>query len=56
MVLADNLSPFFGIEMAGYLGRADQIAKQHRQMPPLALGHFVWPAVFDRDGCGCGLA
>jgi hypothetical protein len=36
MVLADDLAPLFGIEMAGDLGRADQIAKQHRQMPPLA--------------------
>jgi hypothetical protein len=36
MVLADDLPPFFGIEMAGYLGRADEIAKQHSQMPPLA--------------------
>ena len=36
MVLADDLAPLFGIEMAGNLGRADEIAEKHRQMPPLA--------------------
>ena len=36
MVLANDLAPFFGIELAGDLGRADEIAEQHRQMPPLA--------------------
>ena len=35
MVLADNFTPLLGIEMAGDLGRADQIAKQHCQMPSL---------------------
>src|ERR1700730_2175034 len=37
MVLADDLSPLFRIEMPCYLGRADQIAEKHRQMSPLAL-------------------
>ena len=36
MVLGDDLPPLFRIEMASYLGRADQIAEKHRQMPPLA--------------------
>src|ERR1700730_17645790 len=39
MVVGDDLAPLFRIEMAGYLGRADQIAEKHRQMPPLALWH-----------------
>jgi hypothetical protein len=26
-----------------------------RQVPALALWHSVWLAVFDHDGCGCGL-
>ena len=55
MVIGNYFPPLLGIEMAGYLGRADQIAEKYRQMPPLALGHFVWLAVFDHDGCGCGL-
>jgi hypothetical protein len=29
MVLADDLPPRFGIEMVGYLSRADQIAEEH---------------------------
>ena len=36
MVLADDFAPLLGIEMAGNLGRADEIAEKHRQMPPLA--------------------
>ena len=36
MIFGDDLPPLLGIEMAGYLGRADKIAKQHRQMPTLA--------------------
>jgi hypothetical protein len=36
MIFDDDFAPLLGIEMAGDLGRADQIAKQHRQMPPLA--------------------
>src|SRR5260370_16440900 len=36
MVLADDLPPLFGIEMAGYFARAAEIAKQHRQMPAFA--------------------
>ena len=55
MVLGDDLPPLLGIEMAGDLGRADQIAEKHRQMPPLAFGHFAWFAVFDNDGCGSAL-
>jgi hypothetical protein len=35
MVLGDDLPPFFRIKMANYLGRADEIAEKHRQMPPL---------------------
>ena len=50
MVLGDDLPPLFGIEMAGYLGRADEIAEKHRQMAPLALVHFVRLAVLDHDG------
>jgi hypothetical protein len=34
-----------GIEMASYLGRADEITEKHRQMAALALRHFVWVAV-----------
>ena len=30
VILADHPSPFFGVEMAGYLGRSDEIAEQHR--------------------------
>ena len=41
MVLANDLSPLFRIKMASYLGRADEIAEQHRQMAALALWHFV---------------
>ena len=37
MIPGDGLPPFLGIELGGDLGRADQIAEQHRQMPPLAL-------------------
>src|ERR1700736_6777222 len=36
MVLADDLTPLFGIEMASNLGRADEIAEKLRQMPSLA--------------------
>jgi hypothetical protein len=36
MVLADDFAALPGIEMAGDFDRADQIAKQHRQMPPRA--------------------
>ena len=35
MVPGDDLTPLLGIETASYLGRADEIAKQHRQMAPL---------------------
>jgi uncharacterized protein (DUF2384 family) len=41
MIPGDDLPPLLGIEMASYLGRADEIAEKHRQMPPLALWHFV---------------
>jgi hypothetical protein len=53
MVLGDDIPPLFGIEMASNLGRADQIAKEHRQMAALALRHFVSFADFGHDGYGC---
>ena len=52
MILADDFSPLFRVEMAGDLGRADEIAEKYRT---LALWRFVLRAVFDHDGCGCGL-
>ena len=55
MIPGDDFSPLFRIEMASYLGRADEIAEKHGQMPALALWRFVLRAVFDHDGCGCGL-
>ena len=55
MILADDLSPLFGIEMAGDLGRADEVAEKYCQMPTLTLWDFVWLAVFDHYACGCGL-
>jgi len=36
MVLGDDLSPLFRIKLRRDAGRVHQIAKQHRQMPPLA--------------------
>src|SRR5690349_3524025 len=36
MISGDDLPPLFGVEMAGHLGRAHQIAKQHRQMAAFA--------------------
>jgi hypothetical protein len=36
MIAGDNLPPLFRVEMASYLGWADQIAEKHRQMSPLA--------------------
>ena len=42
MVLADDLPPLFRIEMAGDLGRADEIAEKHRQMTALAAYRIVW--------------
>jgi hypothetical protein len=41
MVLANDLPPFFRVEMAGYLGRADQITEKHRQMAPLTFGRVL---------------
>ena len=38
MVPGDDLAPFLGIELRRDRGRADQVAEQHRQMPPLATG------------------
>jgi hypothetical protein len=55
MILADDFPPLFRVEMASDLGRADQIAEKYRQMTALALWRFVLRAVFDHDGCGCGL-
>ena len=40
--LADDLPPRFGIEMAGDLGRAHQIAKKHRQMAALTRKVIAW--------------
>jgi hypothetical protein len=36
MVLADDFAPLLEIEMAGDLGRSNEIAKKHRQMPSLS--------------------
>ena len=55
MVPGDDLPPLFGIEMAGYLGRADQIAEKYRQMPPLASGTSCGSPV-RYVGCFCGSA
>jgi hypothetical protein len=52
VVRADDLPPLFGVEMAGDLGRPDEIAEQYRQMPPLALGCFASVVVFDGYRCG----
>ena len=38
MISGDRLTPFFGVEPRGNLGGANQITKQHRQMPPLTGG------------------
>ena len=38
MISGDRLAPFFGVEPRGNLGGANQITKQHRQMPPLTGG------------------
>jgi hypothetical protein len=45
LILADDFLPLFGIEMARYTGRADEVAEQHRQMTALALRCF--PIVID---------
>src|ERR1700736_760892 len=37
MIPGDDLPPLLRVEMASYLGRADEITEKHRQMPPLAL-------------------
>ena len=42
MVAGDDLSPLLRVEMASYLGRADQITEKHRQMPPLARQTVAW--------------
>jgi hypothetical protein len=49
MVLADDFPPLLGIEMASDLGRADQVAEQHCQMPPLATRYSEWFAAFGSD-------
>ena len=36
VITRDGLSPLLGIEARGNLGRANQITKEHCQMPPLA--------------------
>jgi hypothetical protein len=47
MVLADDLPPLFGIEMAGNLGRADEFAEQYCQMAAFSCGYTT----FNSDGC-----
>jgi hypothetical protein len=37
MIVGNDFAPLLGIEMAGDLGRADQIAEKHGQMPPLTF-------------------
>jgi hypothetical protein len=54
MISGDNFPPLFRVEMTSYLGRTDEIAEKYRQMAALALWRFVWRAVFEHDGCGCG--
>src|SRR5215469_963817 len=41
VVTGDGIAPFFGIEMASYLRRTNEIAEQHRQMPALSIGPVV---------------
>jgi hypothetical protein len=36
MISGDDLPPFFRVQMAGDLGRADQIAEKNSQVTPLA--------------------
>jgi hypothetical protein len=38
MITRDRIAPLLGVKPGGDPGRADQVAEQHRQMPPLA-GH-----------------
>lgn len=52
MVAADDFSPLLRIELAGYLGRADKIAEQYREMPPRAFESLAW--VFLLNGAECG--
>ena len=37
MVSGHRFAPFLGVEPRRDLGRTDQIAEQHRQMPPLTV-------------------
>ena len=41
MIPGNDLAPLFWIEVASYLGRADQIAEKYRQMPPLAFDRVL---------------
>ena len=38
MICSDDLAQILGIEASGELGRADQIAEHHRQLPALGIG------------------
>ena len=52
VILADNLTPFFGIQAAADLSRTDEVAEQYREMAPLAFGHCVRLAVLGAHRCG----
>ena len=45
MVLGNNFPPFFRIKLRGYLGRAHQVAKQHRKMASLSAQTLMWLGV-----------
>jgi hypothetical protein len=45
LVLRDDIAPLLGIEVRAELGRADEVAEEHRQLAPLA----------DFGGAGCRL-
>jgi hypothetical protein len=47
MILANDLTPRFGIEMAGNLGRTHEIAEKYRQMAAFSCGYTT----FNSDGC-----
>jgi hypothetical protein len=60
MIPGDDLPPLLRIEMASYLGRADEIAEKHDQMPPLAgwaVGWLrlrtTWPGSSERNCALC---
>src|SRR5437667_7018384 len=49
MIIRDDFAPLFGIELRGEAGRVHQVAKQHRQMSPLAGDRCRNPSI----SCGC---